>query len=164
MVLTPDKDDSAQLIGFHAGGKLFGVNILTIREILRDSPIEPIKNTPPFIEGRIKVRGEVIPVIDLKKRLGKAGSVAREERNWVLIANVGDRNLAFLVDSVTRILKISLASILPAPDLIRSGMRSQYIKGVCNSEFGMLIVLDLNRMLGANEIKELKKLTFHRSL
>ena len=164
MVRTADKDDSVQLIGFHAGGKLFGVNILSIREILRDSSIEAIQNAPPFIEGSVRIRGEVIPVINLKKRLGKAQPVDPSDQNWVLIATVGESVLAFLVDSVTRILKIRVDSILPAPDLILSGLRSQYIRGVCNSEFGMLVVLDLDRMLGADEIKELKKLAIRQSL
>ncbi len=163
MIPTSSKDDSIQLIAFYAGGKLYGVNILMTREILRDSPIEPIRNSPPFIEGSVRIRGEVIPVIDLKKRLSKAGSGDPSDENWVLIANVGDRVLAFLVDSVTRILKISVDSILPAPDLILTGLRSQYIQGVCNTEFGMLVVIDLDRMLGVEEIKELKKMVIHKS-
>jgi purine-binding chemotaxis protein CheW len=163
LVPTSAKDDSVQLIGFYAGGKLYGVNILMTREILRDLPVEPIRNAPPFIEGSVRVRGEVIPVVNLIKRLGKANSEAPSDENWVLIANVGDRVLAFLVDSVTRILKIRLDSILPAPDLILSGLRSQYIQGVCNSEFGMLVVLDLNRMFGVDEIKALKKMVIHQS-
>lgn len=164
MVVTSEKDDSVQLIGFYAGGKLFGVNILTIREILRDSSVEPVQNAPHFIEGNIRIRGEVIPVINLQKRLGKTPTVDLPKQNWVLIATVGDRVLAFLVDSVTRILKIRVDSILPAPDLILSGLRSQYIQGVCNSELGMLIVLDLNRMLGVEEIKALKKMIIHQSM
>jgi len=164
LVLTSEKDDSVQLIGFYAGGKLFGVNILTIREILRDSTIEPVQNAPHFIEGSIRIRGEVIPVVNLQKRLGKTHPVNPSDQNWVLVAAVGDRILAFLVDSVTRILKITVDSILPAPDLILSGLRSQYIKGVCNSELGMLVVLDLDRMLGVDEIKALKKMVIHQSM
>lgn len=133
------------------------------REILRDAPIESIQKGPSFIEGSVRIRGEVIPVVNLKKRLGRADLGEPSDENWVLIANVGDRVLAFLVDSVTRILKISVNAILPAPDLILSGLRSQYIQGVCNSEFGMLVVLDLNRMFGVDEIKELKKMVIHQS-
>ena len=164
MVPKSAKDDSIQLIGFYAGGKLYGVDILMTREILRDSPIESIQNAPPFIEGSVRIRGEVIPVINLIKRLGNTDcEEPSHDENWVLIANVGDRVLAFLVDSVAQILKIRADSILPPPDLILSGLRSQYIRGVCNSEFGMLVVLDLNRMFGVDEIRALKKMVIHQS-
>jgi purine-binding chemotaxis protein CheW len=163
LVPTSAKDDSVQLIGFYAGGKLYGVDILMTREILRDSRIESIRNAPPFIEGSVRIRGEVIPVVNLIKRLGKADCAEPSHENWVLIANVGDRVLAFLVDSVAQILKIRADSILPPPDLILSGLRSQYIRGVCNSEFGMLVVLDLNRMFGVDEIRALKKMVIHQS-
>ena len=164
MALNPEQQDSIQLIGFNAGGKLYAVDILTIREILRDLTIEPIPKAPPFIEGIIRIRGEVIPVINLQKRLGKDASAGATDRNWALVAMVGDRVIAFLVDSVTRILKISTDSIMPAPELILSGLRRQYLKGVCNTELGMLVVLDLNRMLGNDEIKEMKKLSIHQPL
>lgn len=163
MALTSAKDDSIQLIGFYAGGVLCGVDILMTREILRDSRIEPIPNTPSFIEGRLQIRGEVIPVVNLKKRLGKVDKEESSADSWVLIANVGDRVFGFGVDSVTRILKIREESILPAPDLILSGLRSKYIKGVCNTDLGMLVVLDLNRMFGIDEIKALNKLLIHQS-
>ena len=164
MAITADKEDTIQLIGFNAGGKLFGVNILAIREILKDTAIEPVQNAPDFIEGRVRIRGEVIPVIDLRKRLGKAIAISHSDQNWVFIAAVNEQVLAFIVDSVTRILKIEVDTILPAPDLILSGLRSQYIQGVCNSELGMLVVLDLNRMLGSDEIKAMKKLAVRQSL
>jgi purine-binding chemotaxis protein CheW len=158
LVLISEKEESIQLIGFYAGGKFFGVDILSVREILRDPSIESVRSGPPFIEGRVRIRGEIIPVINLKERLGNSRSENNSDRNWLLIAHANDRSMAFLVDSVTRILTIAKESILPAPDLTRSGLRSQYIQGVCNSDFGMLVVIDLNRMLGADEIKALKKM------
>lgn len=164
LATTSAKDESIlQLIGFYAGGILYGVDILTTREILRDSHIEPIPNAPPFIEGRLQIRGEVLPVVNLKKRLGKVDMEASSADSWVLIANIGDRVIGFGVDSVTQILKIRGDSILPAPDLILSGLRSKYIQGVCNTDLGMLVVLDLSRMFGVDEIKAINKLLIHQS-
>ena len=157
-MLATDKEESIQLIGFNAGGKLFGIDILTVREILRDPSIDPIPNAPPFIQGCLRIRGEVIPIINLTERLGRSRPDDQAAADWVLIVHVNERVLAFIVDSVTKILKIEADTILPAPELILSGSRSQYIQGVCNSEFGMLVVIDLNRLLGADEIKALKKM------
>ena len=156
MVPATDKEENVQLIGFYAGGKLLGVDILTVREILRDPTIEMTPNAPTFVQSCVRIRGEVIPMVNLKDRLGGTVSEDRTDPEWVLIATVNDRFLAFAVDSVTRILRIQADSILPAPDLILSGKRSHYIRGVCNSEFGMLVVIDLDRLLGADEIKALK--------
>jgi purine-binding chemotaxis protein CheW len=162
LVLASEKENTIQLIGFRAGGKLFGVNILTIREILRNAALEPVQNAPPFVAGGIRIRGALIPAVDLKKRLGKSHPSDASDRSWVLIAHVGNFDVGFLVDSVTRILKIGSDTILPAPDLILSGMRSQYIEGVCNVEAGMLVVLDLNRLLVSDEMKALQKtVVFH---
>jgi purine-binding chemotaxis protein CheW len=157
LALVSEKEDVIQLIGFRASGKLFGVNILAIREILRDASLEQLQNAPPFVAGGIRIRGAVIPAVDLKNRLGKPNPTDTPDRSWVLIASVGNGNVGFLVDSVTRILKVEPEAILPAPDLILSGLRSQYIQGVCNSEAGMLVVLDLNRVLAVDEIKALQK-------
>ena len=157
MATASEKDESVQLIGFYAGGRLYGVNILTVREILRDPSIEPIDDPPPFLIGCVRIRGEIIPLINLRQRLSSSLPVDDQGPVWVLIATVDDRVLAFLVDSVTRILRIRLDSILPAPDLILTGLRSQFIQGVCNSELGMLVVIDLARMLGADENKALRK-------
>lgn len=158
MVLVSERENIIQLVSFHAGGKLFAVNILTIREILRNASLEPIQDAPPFVVGGIRIRGSVIPAVDLKKRLGNPTPSHTPDRSWVLVSHVGKGDVGFLVDSVMGILKVEPDNILPAPDLILSGLRSQYIQGVCNSEVGMLVVLDLNRMLAADEMKALQKL------
>lgn len=152
-------EDAVQLIGFYIGQKLCGADILSIQEILRNPAISSSEDCPQFLEGAIELRGESIPLIDLKRRLSGVtdGNEARGE--WVLIATVGERKAAYAVDAVTRILKLSKRDILPAPDLILSGLRSQYIGGVYNSEYGLLIVLDLDRILSADEIKTIRKWT-----
>jgi purine-binding chemotaxis protein CheW len=157
VVLASEKENTIQLVGFRAGGKQFGVNILAIREILRHAALEPVQNAPPFVAGGIRIRGAVIPAIDLKKRLGKPNPSDAPDRSWALIVRVGNFDVGFLVDSVTRILKVGSEDILPAPDLTLCGMRSQYIQGVCNSETDMLVVLDLNRLLATDEMKALQK-------
>jgi purine-binding chemotaxis protein CheW len=153
-----EKENSLQLIGFQAGGKLYGVNIFAIREILRKVPLEPIHSAPAFVAGGLRVRGAVIPAVDLKSRLGKPDPSDNSDQNWVLVARAGNGDVGFLVDSVTRILKVEPDEILPPPDLILSGLRSRYIQGVCSSEDGMFVVLDLNSILMADEIKALQKM------
>jgi purine-binding chemotaxis protein CheW len=152
-------EDAVQLIGFYIGQKLCGADILSVQEILRNPAISSTEDCPQFIEGALELRGESIPLIDLKRRLSGGAAVNEVLGEWVLIAPAGKRKAAYAVDAVTRILKLSKSDILPAPDLILSGSHSHYIRGIYNSEFGLLIVLDLHRMLSADEIKALGKWT-----
>jgi purine-binding chemotaxis protein CheW len=152
-------DDAVQLIGFYIGRKLYGADIASVQEILRNPAISPTEDSPQFIEGLLELRGASIPLIDLKRRLSGGTTGDQAPGQWVLVAPAGERKAAYAVDAVTRILKLSKNDILPAPDLILSGLHSQYIRGVCNAENGLLIVLDLNRILSADEIKTLGKWT-----
>jgi purine-binding chemotaxis protein CheW len=152
-------EDAVQLIGFYIGQKLFGADILSIQEILKSPLIVPTEDSPPFIEGLLELRKESIPLIDLRRRLSGEAADDHASGRWALVAPAGEKKAAYAVDAVTRILKLSKRDILPAPDLILSGLHSQYIRGVCKAEGGLLIVLDLNRVLSADEIKTLGKWT-----
>ncbi len=158
MAYLADKEEDVQLIGFYAAQKLYGADILSVREILRDPEVEPIEAAPGFVKGMVRLRGESIPIVNLKERLNIEAEQDAGDLVWVLIAKTEDRAIGYMVDAVTRILKIDLDAILPAPDLVLAGLRSQYIRGVCKSDLGLLVVLDLDRMLAEDEIKAIKKL------
>lgn len=155
-----EKEDSIQLIGFYVGQKLFGADIRAVQEILRRPDIEPLPQVQHHVEGVVRLRGDVIPVIDLESRLGGTREQRQEDTIWVLITNLANANIAagFMVNGVTQILRFNSDNILPAPDLILDGLSSPYIRGVCNTEAGLLIVLDFERMLTPDEIGELKKI------
>lgn len=160
--MNTDKEDVVQIIGFNVGEKLYGADILSIREILRDPVIEPVDKSPDFIEGIVRLRGEVIPIIDLTHRLaGGRLNGANGNKDWVLIAQSGGVTTGYVVDAVTHIHKIGADTILPAPELILAGLRSQYMRGVCDTEKGLLVVLDLDRMLVNDEIHAIRQLELH---
>jgi purine-binding chemotaxis protein CheW len=150
-----DKERLMQLVGFVIGKELFGVDILMVQEIIRETPITPIPNSPDFIEGVINLRGNIIPVIDLRKRLHLREETAPPGQIWIMILNVNGRITGFIVDSVTQVLKVPSNSIKPPPDIVVSGLQSQYITGVCRIDKRLLILLDFNRILLVEEIKKL---------
>jgi purine-binding chemotaxis protein CheW len=150
-----DKERLMQLVGFVIGKELFGVDILMVQEIIRETPITPIPNSPDFIEGVINLRGNIIPVIDLRKRLNLQDLIAPAGQLWIMILNVNGRITGFIVDSVTQVLKVPSNSIKPPPDIVVSGLQSQYITGVCRIDKRLLILLDFNRILLVEEIKKL---------
>ena len=151
------KERLLQLVGFVIGKELFGVDILMVQEIIRETPITPIPNSPDFIEGVINLRGNIIPVIDLRRRLNLRDAAAPDGQIWIMILNVDGRVTGFIVDSVTQVLKVPSNSIKPPPDIVVSGLQSQYITGVCRIDQRLLILLDFNRILLVEEIKKLNE-------
>ncbi|PID76762.1 MAG: chemotaxis protein CheW [Deltaproteobacteria bacterium] len=151
-------EDSMQLVGFSIGTELFGVEILKVREIIRDAAITSIPNSPAFVEGVINLRGNIIPVIDLRKRLNLLQKKAEEdeEKVWILILEIEGRITGFRVDSVTKVLKILTKTIEPPPEIVTAGLESQYIDGVCEIDERLLILLNFGRILHTDEIKHLK--------
>lgn len=155
------KEKAMQLVGFNIGSELFGVNILSVQEIIRTTPITPIPDSPDFIEGVINLRGNIIPVIDLRKRLNLLSEGFDKESLWIVILNVDNRVTGFIVDHVTQVLKINADIIKPAPDLVIAGLQSQYIMGVCKIDDRLLVLLDFNQILRVDEIKKLKAMHYH---
>ncbi|MDA8138427.1 MAG: chemotaxis protein CheW [Desulfobacteraceae bacterium] len=157
MALIFDQEDILQLVGFKVGSKLFGANILTVREILRDPVINSVGNVPSFVEGIIRLRGEVLPIIDLGRLLGVT-VLAQRERIWALVAQAGKKRVGYIVDGVTPIIRVKTNAVFPAPDIIMQGLRSKYISGVCETDKGLLVVVELDRILLDDEVNAMNKL------
>ncbi len=147
-----------QLVGFVIGKELFGVDILMVQEIIREMPFTTIPNSPDFIEGVINLRGNIIPVIDLRRRLNASIEKSSVKNIWIIILNINNRVAGFIVDAVTKVLKVPSQSIKPPPEIVVSGLQSQYITGVCRIDERLLILLDFNRILLVDEIKKLRGL------
>ena len=158
MALNLDQENIVQLIGFHVGPKLLGADILTIREILREPEVGEAIAAPRFVEGITQLRGQVIPIVNLGHLMGVSPSTLGQEKSWVLVAQAGSRQVGYRVDSVTPILRVREDTILPAPDIILSGIRSKYIRGVTETQRGLLVVVDLERMLNDEEVAALDRL------
>ncbi|BBO79237.1 chemotaxis protein CheW [Desulfosarcina widdelii] len=147
-----------QLVGFVIGEELFGVDILTVQEIIRDATITPIPDAPDFLEGVINLRGSIIPVIDLRKRLKLVRIEDLKTDPWIVILAVEGRMTGFVVDRVTKVLTVPDASIKPPPDIVVAGLKSQYIQGVCKMDQRLLILLNFERILMVDEIRKLKSM------
>lgn len=148
-----------QLVGFVIGEDRFALDILMVQEIIKTTTITNLPNSPEFIEGVINLRGNIIPVIDLSKRLNLPSAGDQEQANTrIIIAKVEDRVTGFMVDSVTKVLKIQSNDIEPPPDIVTAGLEGQYILGVCEIDEKLIIILDFSRILEAGEIKKLKEI------
>lgn len=110
-------DDDEQVVVFRLGKEEFGVPIDSVQEIVRvPEELTHVPKAPPFVEGVINLRGSVLPVIDLRRRLGMA-VVERSDRQRVMVFLITGMRTGFIVDSVAEVLKIHKNNIEPAPHL-----------------------------------------------
>lgn len=159
VALEEKSEDIIQLIGFYVGRKLYGTDIMAVREILRDPEIKPVELGAVFLQGMIDLRGQQIPVIDMRFCLGLTDDLPPSDRHWVLVVQTGQWLAGFLVDSVAQILRVPSGHVLPPPEIIVTGLRSPYMRGVCDTEKGLLVVLDMERVLLTDERRKIHELT-----
>lgn len=151
---TSDADEYVQMISFSVGTERFGVEILVVQEIIMMSAITEIPNSPHFVEGVINLRGNIIPVLDLRKRLRLRGYNRPESHKpgtRILVVEIDGNVTGFIVDSVAKVLRVPSSKIAPPPDIITAGVQSLYISGVVHLDEGILIILDFRRILSVEE-------------
>jgi purine-binding chemotaxis protein CheW len=148
-----------QLVSFHLGNEEFAVDILNIQGINRMIEITKVPNAPEYVEGIINLRGKVIPIIDLRKRLGMEQKEYDKETRFIVV-EIKARVVGFIVDSVNEVLRINRNITEPPPPMV-SGIDADYITAVGKLQDRLLILLDLDRILSEKESKELKSLTIN---
>ena len=140
------EDAERQLVVFDLAGEIYGVNIETVREIIRMQPVTFVPDAPDFVEGVINLRGRVIPVIDLRRRFGLTVSEETNESRVLVVDSEGE-DLGVIVDAVTEVQRIREDSIEPVSNLV-STEESEYIVGITKVEDQLIILLDLDRAIG----------------
>ncbi len=143
------KEGETQLVAFVLGSEEFACDINDVREVLKMIRVTPLPRSLDFVEGVINLRGEVIPVIDLRKRFGMP-EMERTDDNRIIIVEVEDRMVGLTVDSVTEVIRLSNKQIQEAPDKVAGG-RTHLIMGVGKIEDRLLIILSLDRILTTEE-------------
>ena len=125
-------DPLAQLCTFRVGGEDYALDIMRVREIIHPLPITPVPRAPAFVEGVIRLRGDVIPVLDVRKRLGlRLAPPTRKSR--FLVVNVARRRIALVVDEVREVLRLPRSEIRPAPAL-GAAPGPRFFLGVCGGD------------------------------
>ena len=123
----------------------YGVDVRLVEGFRRVTQITPVPRAPAFIRGVINLRGRIIPVVDLKKKLG-LGEVQESRAARIAVVKIQDRLIGMLVDGASQVLKVPVSSIEPAPDeVVEKG--GDYIRGVAKLEKRLIILVDLHRIL-----------------
>ena len=150
-----ESSELLQLVSFKIGNEEFGVDILKVQEINRMMQITKVPNAPHFVDGVINLRGRIIPIIDLRIRLGM---VKREhdKSTRIVVVELDGKTVGFIVDEVSEVLRIPVSITEPPPPMV-AGINADYITAVGKLEDRLLILLDMEKVLSEKEKEELDK-------
>ena len=129
---------------FHLGREHFGIRVLKVREIMGLQDITAVPHTPVFVKGVFNLRGKVIPVIALRKRLG-LDSLDADKKTRIVVVDVHGQILGFVVDSVSEVLRIKSETVEPSPKL--GPVERDYISGVGKLDNRLLLLIDLEKLM-----------------
>ena len=140
--------DEMQFVVFRVGPQEFGVNIFQVERILRWQRPATLPETPDFLEGVVPYGDGVVPVVDLRKRLGLASPIGEETRLMVL--ELERQLVAVIVDQVLEVVRLDTGTITPPPPMVR-GLAAAYISGLISRPNRTIVLLNAARILNSEE-------------
>ena len=126
---------------------------MRVKEVTEFVQVTKVPNTPDFVEGIINLRGEITPIINLKKRFSKSDELSKIAHR-ILVLNLDDKLVGFMVDDASMVITMDDTQIQETPEII-GGDDKKYIEGIGTLGERMVIILDLVQVLDENEKKEL---------
>ncbi len=138
-----------QLILFNLGKGNYGIPIENVFEIKKMEEITVVPKAPKFIEGVINLRGNVIPVVDLRKRFGME-KIDYSKKTKIIIVEIGKRQFGLIVDSVAEVVTLSNDQIEQSLPTV-SGLKAEFINGIGKLNDKLIIILEISRILQSSE-------------
>lgn len=153
-----EKSDIVQLCGFRVGDEEYALGIERIKEIINPLPIRRVPKAPKYVEGVVELRGQVLPVIDMRKRFDvpplndeELSDHAIQRARKYLIVPIDERNqVGLIVDRVSDVLRVMRDTVGPPPPLTQNE-NARYFAGVCHHRGRILMVLALDSLLSSTE-------------
>lgn len=149
--------DMYHMVSFSVGSEWFGVDILTVQEIIRMVEITRIPNAPEYVEGVINLRGKVIPIVDFRKRFNLDADFEKGNRDRrIVVGAIGETTVGLVVDQVSHVIKLGGEDVSPAPPAVK-GFDSAFIKGVGRLKEGLLIILALEKLFSHCQLEAMEQ-------
>lgn len=145
--------DDIQVVIFRGGTQEFALEISQVDRILRYQAPSPVPSAPDFLEGVLPYAGGVVPVVDLRKRLGLPAGQAEETR--VMIVTMDGQRVGMVVDGVREVLRVDSRRIAPPPEMVR-GLAAKYILGVLTLDGRTVLLLQAGRLFSSDERLQLE--------
>lgn len=152
-------DHNGQYLAFLLGEESFGVDILKVQEIRGWEPVRALPESPPYVKGVLDLRGTIVPILDLRIRLGNPSPSYGPTTVIIIVAvnEVEDRRqlVGMVVDAVSGVIDAATEEIKPAPAMA-GGVGGRYLLGMVSSAEGMTVLLDVEKVLGEAEWTQLQ--------
>ena len=139
-------EENLQVVAFKLRNEEYGISILNVQEIRNLTDITRVPFAQEFIKGVINLRGSVLPVIDLKQRLGLEETPYTDDTRIVTV-NIGDLHVGMLVDAVTEVLTLT-AKPLDPKKAINGKDLTKFLSGIGNIDGRLIIMLNLEEIIG----------------
>jgi purine-binding chemotaxis protein CheW len=137
-------ESELHLVTFHLESEEYGVDIGRVQEIIRVGHITGVPNAPEFIRGVINLRGKIIPVIDLRKRM-VLPDTPLTKLSRIMVVEAGPKVLGLLVDRVSQVIRVPLTAVDAAPDEL--GESRGFVRGIGKIESRLIMIMELDRVL-----------------
>ena len=156
-VVNTMSDREGKYLTFTLAGEEYGISILKVKEIIGMMPITTVPQTPVYVKGVINLRGKVIPVVDLRRKFGM-DSMEYTERTCIIVVEIAGSSktipMGIVVDSVSEVLNIKSGDIEETPSF-GNRLDTDYILGMAKVGGGVKILLDIDRVMNADEMASL---------
>ncbi len=142
---------NAEFLTFRLGAEEYGIDILRVQEIRSFEEPTRIANAPSFIKGVVNLRGVIVPVVDLRIKLG-CEKVEYNSFTVVIVLNIKGRVVGAVVDSVSDVLELARDSIKPAPEMSSSAVDTVFVTGIASVGERMLILMDIESLMSSPDM------------
>ncbi len=146
---------SKEFLTFKLGQEEYCIDILKVQEIRGYDVVTSIANTPEFIKGVVNLRGNIVPIVDLRIKF-KLTDIRYDAMTIVIILNIGRKMIGIVVDSVSDVIAVPAEQIREAPRF-GSTINTEFISGMATVEGRMLIVVDIERLMSSDELQLIGK-------
>ena len=144
---------NGEFLTFRLGQEEYGIDILKVQEIRSYEAPTRIANAPPFLKGVVNLRGVIVPILDLRIKLG-CDSAEMNQFTVVIVLNMGGRIVGAVVDAVSDVIQLAPEAIQPAPDM-SAVVDMRFIQGIAKVGERMLILMDIESLLSGQELNAL---------
>jgi chemotaxis signal transduction protein len=145
----PVQEQDLEMLSFLLGTEEYVVAVDRVREVLTPREITPVPNTANYLLGVCSLRGAVMPIIDLNRRLGLAASV-RDEKSRIIVVSLGTNDqVGLFVDRVRGVVRFTPSSVQPAPETVEQGAGAEFLQGIARKNDRLYILLDVEKAAGS---------------
>ncbi len=142
-----------QLISFIVGAEEYGLDLLRVKEVIRMRQITWIPQAPPCVKGIINLRGDVIPIVDLRERFGLQ-SIEHTAMTRIIVVEVEGRPVGMVVDSASQVVRVPADQFEPPPAMMGMTARG-FVTGVGKIDGKLIITVDADRILSTEDMREI---------